>query len=454
MGPVSLKKVISIVPGDKSVTHRAVMFGSIAEGRSVFRTKVLGRDNFATIRIFQQLGVEISLYLTPFMFEMAKSERIDNCTLSDNETCSITIHGKGIDGLRESSSELDCGNSGTTARLLTGILASISFKSTLVGDHSLSKRPFKRVTEPLSEMGAKFSGDSLPLDIVGGNLMGKSFELKKASAQVKSAILLAGLFADGRTSVLEPVLSRDHTEKMLSAMGVDLEIGLDGDRAFVSVEGERGRRLNPIDIDVPGDISASMFYVVASLVAGGDEGVLIQGVGVNKTRSRCLEMLIEKGAEIEFKNEREVAGEPVADLLVRPSDLQPLCLDEAEVSKMIDEIPILAVLAAFTDGRSEIRGASELRVKESDRLAKTCAILKSFGVEYEEYEDGFVVEGKKGAQYSKDLVLVSNWKNTGDHRIEMCGVVMEYLAQGTVSEFEKEVVETSFPNFMDGFSGI
>jgi 3-phosphoshikimate 1-carboxyvinyltransferase len=448
---MKLKKVLENIPGDKSVTHRAVMFGSIANGTSEIETRVLGRDNFATIRIFQQLGVDIRLSLTPHMFEMAKSENVKNCELvADSDTCKIYVEGKGIHALTKSEEVLDCGNSGTTARLLLGILASTKFSSTLVGDHSLSKRPFKRVTEPLSKMSANFDSEVLPLTIEGGDLEGIEYTLDKPSAQVKSAILLAGLFAAGETRVTEAVLSRDHTERMLEAMGVALHKTETKSGFTVSVDGDYSRKLDPLKLEVPGDISASMFYVVTALL--GSEDVLIKGVGVNDTRKRCLDMLIEKGADIAFENERVVACEPVADLLVKPSCLRPLNLDKEEVAKMVDEVPILSVLASFIEGKSVIRGADELRVKESDRLAMTCAILKSYGVNFEEYPDGLDIYGSKDNKLEKNPALINGWKKTGDHRIEMCGAILEYLVCGEIGEIALEVVETSFPGFLDGFT--
>ncbi len=448
---VKIKNIIDNIPGDKSVTHRAVMFGSIGSGVSRFSTKVLGRDNFATIRIFQQLGVVIHLELNPVMLEMAKTEGVSNCNLNESGIdCHISIEGKGIAGLRPCLAELDCGNSGTTARLILGILSSCRFPSTLVGDHSLSKRPFKRVTEPLGQMGANFTSEKLPLTVNGGSLKGGLFKLEKASAQVKSAILLAGLFADGKTQVVEPVLSRDHTELMLEAMGVEFTRDQNSQGFLVALDGSKSRELKPINIEVPGDISASMFYVVAALLAKSGE-VLIRGVGVNETRNRCLTMLIEYGAEIIFTNKRTIACEPVADLLVRSSKLRPLELDRVEVSKMVDEIPIISVLASFIDGTTRIRGAEELRVKESDRLSMTCAILKTYGVRFEEYEDGIDIYGESSSRLKKQEELVSHWQNTGDHRVEMSGAIMEYLVNGELGQFNQEVVETSFPQFVDGF---
>ncbi len=446
---MKLKKQLSNLPGDKSITHRAVMFSSLAEGTSTFRTSVLGRDNFSTIRIFQQLGIDIHLALTSEMSILAKDEQIKNISHTEEEKNVVTIISKGLPSLVAPSSVLDCGNSGTTARLLLGVLSATNFESTLVGDHSLSKRPFQRVTEPLSKMGSIFSGDLLPITVKGSvKLMATELEMKKASAQVKSALLIAGMFAEGLTKISEPVLSRDHTERMLSAMGVDLIKEVINGKYYVSVKGDSKRLLNPFNIEIPGDISAAMFYIVSALVSE-HQGILVQGVGINTTRSRCLDLLIELGANIEFQNNRLVAGEPVADLFIMPSKLKPFNLDQEQVAQMIDEIPILSVLAAFIDGESVFRGAEELRVKESDRITCTAKILKSFGVQVAEFEDGLSI---KGMTFSNDQsVADTEWQGTGDHRIEMSASVMRFLKTGELLIDDLKAVETSFPGFINAW---
>lgn len=446
---MKLKKQLSNLPGDKSITHRAVMFSSLADGTSTFRTSVLGRDNFSTIRIFQQLGIDIDLALTSDMLALAKDEQIKNISLTEEERCVVTINSKGLSSLVTSSSNLDCGNSGTTARLLLGVLSATNFESTLVGDHSLSKRPFQRVTEPLTKMGSFFSGDLLPITVKGSSkLTATELEMKKASAQVKSALLIAGMYAEGLTKISEPVLSRDHTERMLSSMGVDLVRELVNGRYSVAVSGDSKRLLKPFNIEIPGDISAAMFYIASALVSE-HEGILLQGVGINPTRSRCLDLLIELGGNIEFQNNRLVAGEPVADLFVMPSKLEPFNLDQEQVAQMIDEIPILSVLAAFIEGESVFRGAEELRVKESDRITCTAKILKSFGAQVTEYEDGLSI---KGMTFSDSQSPTDNdWRGTGDHRIEMSASVMRFLKTGELLVDDLKAVETSFPGFVNAW---
>jgi 3-phosphoshikimate 1-carboxyvinyltransferase len=458
----TLKKEI-FVPGDKSVTHRAVMFGAMANGESVITTNALGRDNFATIRIFNQLGVSISLSLTPSMKVLAESEGLSHLVSHEDtpeKDSVIHVQGRGVAALRKSEAPLDCGNSGTTARLLCGVLASTNFSSILVGDHSLQKRPFGRIADPLGKMGVQFSGGVMPLTVWGvresvhGSIIPQTFELKKASAQVKSAILLAGLFGSGVTRVIEPVLSRDHTERMLSSMGAPVSTTMLEDGRFqIEVEGSDTLSLSPLRCVIPGDFSAAMFFIVAGLITKND-GILIRNVGVNPTRTGALEILKEMGAHIELQNESMNGGEPVADVLVCTSDLKGISIGAVEVARAIDEIPILGVLAAFAEGPTRIHGAEELRVKESDRISMVVAMLKTYGIQVKEFPDGFEVYGRGGLSgegNSEDSVL-GEWTHCGDHRISMSAAILQFALGGEVIVYDFPSVETSFPTFLSCFN--
>lgn len=445
--PTGLRPQI-LVPGDKSITHRAVIFGSIAEGKSTVKTNVLGRDNFATIRIFQQLGVRIELVLNSKMSALALSEGIENVRTISSELCTLEIYGQGLAGLKSSGVNLDCGNSGTTGRLLCGLFSALNFPVTIIGDESLSKRPFARVTEPLTLMGADFSSSKLPITISGGKLKGISYKSPKSTAQVKSALMIAGLFAEGKTSISEPYKSRDHTEKMLAAMGADIQ----------SVESEDGETLTtitpnhiclqPIDIEVPGDISAAMFFIVAGLLNPHNSKTIIKRVGINPTRSACLEILRKMGASIVLDNIETKLGELVADICVERSELVGINISKIDVAMAVDEIPIIAVAASFANGITEIVGAEELRVKESDRISMTVALLKSYGVSVVENADGMRIHGP--AQ-SKECDNNNFWKACGDHRISMCGAIMEYLLGGKMRILDMKSIETSFPSFLEAF---
>ncbi|HMO17108.1 MAG TPA: 3-phosphoshikimate 1-carboxyvinyltransferase [Oligoflexia bacterium] len=448
------------VPGDKSITHRGVLFSVLAKGDSFIRTNAIGRDNFASIRIMQQLGAEIALKLTKEMFRIAISEDVINITEVSGDECIILVSGNGIRGLRESTETLYCGNSGTTARLLCGILSATDFKSHLAGDESLGGRPFDRVIEPLSKMGAAFSSNKLPFTVYGafakksqGGILNGQFHLKKASAQVKSAILLAGLFSDGETIVTEPVMSRDHTERMLIAMNAPIHQSFEADGRYkVLISGLSDSDLLPLDIQVPGDISAAMFFLVAGLVSNGS-GLVVRGVGINPSRSACLDVLRKMNGRLEMFNDRLVGGEPVADIRVYPSKLKGVSLDGNEVARLIDEVPILSVAAAFAKGVTVFSGAEELRVKESDRISMTVAMLKYFGLEnIEEYPDGMKIEGQSFKPTENLKSNLSEWMNSGDHRILMSAAILEYLLSGSCTIHDYSAIETSFPGFIYGFS--
>lgn len=447
------------VPGDKSVTHRTVLFGSIAEGVTEITTETLGRDNMATIRIAGQLGVQVEGELAAPLMPIAAEEGLTQFSASTDGVSRLRVHGRGLQGLTAPLAPLDCGNSGTTARLLCGMLAAQDFESTLTGDASLSKRPFKRVAEPLAKMGAKFSGDRLPLTVRGARadskISGIHFDSPQASAQVKSAILLAGLLSNDEVKVTEPHLSRDHTERMFRAMGVELETGQDpSGRPFVALPKTTApRKLRAAQIEVPRDFSAAAFFLVAGSIFP-DSNVLLPAVGVNKTRVGLLHVLRRMGALISYENERDVCGEPVADLRVKTARLMGIDVTPEEVVLAIDEVPVLAIAAAVAHGTTRITGAAELRVKESDRLATTAAILKGAGVEVEELEDGLIITGKGGPEGLSTPPLDASWRKSGDHRIAMCGAIVDLLSGGSFVLQDKEAVETSFPGFVECFQGI
>jgi 3-phosphoshikimate 1-carboxyvinyltransferase len=404
------------VPGDKSVSHRAVMLGAIAEGTTRIRGFLEGEDTRATARVFAQLGVRIEA--------PSAGERI--------------VHGVGLHGLRGSDAPLDCGNAGTGMRLLTGLLAAQPFDSTLVGDESLSRRPMRRVTEPLAAMGALIDsepGGVPPLRIHGGaNLRGVETTTAVASAQVKSALLLAGLYADGQTSVREPHPTRDYTERMLAAFGWPVEFA----PGVARLRG--GHRLAAIDVDVPADFSSAAFFIVAATLMPGSE-LRVEAVGMNPRRTGLLEALRLMGADIREENCQEQGGEPVADLVVRHAPLHGIEVPEELVPDMIDEFPILFVAAACAKGRTVVRGAAELRVKESDRIATMASGLRALGIEVQETTDGAVIEGGR--------LRAGSVESHGDHRIAMSFAVAAQLANGDVRINDIANVATSFPGFVE-----
>ncbi len=454
VAPTPLRGEISL-PGDKSISHRAILFSSFARGKARVLTSVLGRDNFASLRIMRQLGTKASGALSQKMLSLASEEGLDGFSLSGDDTCEIVIEGMGLQGFSSAGSALDCGNSGTTARLLCGLLSGQQFESQLIGDHSLQSRPFKRVTEPLGHMGARFSGDRLPLTIFGpegAKLKGIAYDSPRASAQVKSALLLAGLQADGDVRVSESHCSRDHTERMLSAMGCHLESGLRADGRWEVLLPDSGKRdhYDALDIVVPSDFSAAAFFLVAGSIVPGSE-IMMRNVGFNKTRIGLFSILEGMGASFTCENARSVGGEEVVDILVRSASLRGVSVSAEDVVLAIDEIPILAIAAAFAEGETLISGASELRVKESDRLTMTANILQYFGVPVEELPDGLRIQGQSFEAPGTIERVDDSWKSTGDHRIAMSGAVLGF-AQGLGFELhDKEAVETSFPTFADCF---
>jgi 3-phosphoshikimate 1-carboxyvinyltransferase len=404
------------VPGDKSIGHRAVIFGSIAHGSSRISNLSGGEDNQRTVQAFKDLGVKI---------------------LSEGET--LHIAGNGWEGLTAPKTIIDCGNSGTTMRLLSGVLAGRPFTTILDGDQSLRCRPMQRVIEPLSRMGANLVGREgrglAPLEINGRNLKGIEYSMPIASAQVKSAILLAGLQAEGMTIIEEPQNSRNHTELMIK--GFDGEVGLDG--RHVSVQG--GQTLHGKDVRIPGDISSAAFFLVAAALIPGSR-IVVRRVGVNPTRDGVIEVLRRMGAEIELLNTTIETGEPVADLKVTGKRLKGVDIGAEVVARTIDEYPILAIAAALAEGDTVISGVKELRFKESDRISAMSEGLRRLGVDVEEREDGLSIRGRETLQGNEV-------RSFGDHRIAMSLAIAGLCAAGGVEIDDAQCVAISFPTFFD-----
>ncbi len=404
------------VPGDKSISHRAVMLGSLAEGVTQITGLLEGEDVLCTLAAFRAMGV------------MAKGP----------DHGRLTIQGAGLHGLRPPAQPLDMGNSGTAMRLMAGILAGQKFDSVLIGDASLSNRPMKRVSEPLGLMGAYIDtaeGGRPPLKIKGKQtLRGIHYTMPMASAQVKSSLLLAGLYADGETVVMEPAPTRDHTERMLRGFGYD--VGVEGARARI----KGGGRLTACAIDVPADISSATFFLVGAVISPGSE-LLLEHVGVNPTRIGVLNILKRMGADITVENSREVGGEPVADLRVRASRLIGICIPEDQVPLAIDEFPALFIAAACAEGETTLTGARELRVKESDRIAVMAQGLTCLGIAVRETPDGIVIQG--GQLKGGDI------DSYGDHRIAMAFAIAGLRAAGPITVRDCRNVATSFPDFVD-----
>lgn len=404
-----------VIPGDKSISHRAVMFAALADGTSTIEGFLEGEDTRATARIFSQLGARVE---TP-----SPSRRV--------------VHGVGVDGLRAPDGELDCGNAGTGMRLIAGVLAGQRFDSVLVGDESLSRRPMRRVTGPLAQMGARIDtreDGTPPLRVHGGQpLRGIDFASPVASAQVKSAVLLAGLYAQGETSVAEPHPTRDYTERMLAAFGVDIEYSPGRARL------RGGQRLRATDIRVPADFSSAAFFLVAASIIPGSR-LRLRQVGLNPRRTGLLHALRLMGADIREENPAVQGGEAVADLVVNYAPLKGARIPEALVPDMIDEFPALFVAAAAAEGNTVVTGAAELRVKESDRLAAMATGLRSLGVQVDETEDGATIHG--GVTLGSGTI-----ESHGDHRIAMAFAIAAQLSNGEVRINDVANVATSFPGF-------
>ncbi len=407
------------VPGDKSISHRSIMLGSLAQGETRVSGFLEGEDALATLAAFRAMGVSI--------------ER-------DGEG-NVTIQGVGLHGLQAPAGPLDLGNSGTSIRLMSGLLAGQSFNSELTGDSSLCGRPMGRVITPLTEMGADIQGAEAqrpPLRITAvPALKGIHYDLPMASAQVKSCVLLAGLYASGKTSVSEPAVTRDHTERMLNGFGYPVERD---DKGVISLSG--GGDLTAAQIDIPADISSAAFFMVAASIAPGSE-LLLQHVGINPTRIGVLNLLKQMGADISLQDEKEVGGEPVADVHIRAANLHGIEIPEDQIPLAIDEFPALFIAAACAEGRTVLRGAEELRVKESDRIAAMAEGLETLGVSVEVLEDGIIIDGFGSAGSFGGGVINS----FHDHRIAMAFSVAALRANDAIRIRDVMNVATSFPGF-------
>jgi 3-phosphoshikimate 1-carboxyvinyltransferase len=404
------------VPGDKSISHRAVMFGSIAEGETHIRNFLDGGDCRSTVEVMRGLGVEI-----------------EAATPTD-----LVVHGRGLDGLQEPADVLDCGNSGTTIRLLLGLLAGQKFATFLTGTAQIRRRPMGRVVRPLRGMGADImgrqNGDYAPLGIRPARTRGVEYDMPVASAQVKSCVVLAGLYSQGLTVVREPGPARDHTERMLAAMGAPVHV------YGRKVTSERpNQALKPLDITVPGDLSSAAFLLAAGAIVKGSH-LTIRDVGVNPTRTGIVEALQAMGAQISYHNERVEGGEPVADLEVCAGELHGATFGGEQIVTMIDELPILAVVASQAQGRTVVRDASELRVKETDRIATTVSELRKMGAKIEPTSDGFVIDGPTP-------LIGAPVEGHGDHRLAMAMTIAGLAAEKPTMVYGSHVTADSFPGF-------
>jgi len=407
-------------PGDKSISHRSVILSSLAQGKSAFRHFLTSEDCLDTLEAFKKMGVRSSL-------------------AGDV----LTVEGVGLDGLRAPASDLDMGNSGTSTRLLLGILAAQPFQSRLFGDSSLSGRPMDRVVNPLRLMGAKIEGREggrfLPLEVSGKKLSGIRYELPVPSAQVKSCLLLAGLFAEGRTEVVESLPTRDHTERAFQVFGAPYK------RVGSTHEISCANELRPASYAVPGDISSAAFFIVGTLISKGSE-IRLKQVGLNPTRTGLLRVLKRMGAKIRIEHE-ELAGEPSGDLVVSASDLKGTEVLPEEIPSLIDEIPILTLAAACAEGETVIRGAGELRVKESDRISGMARNLKAVGASLEETEDGFRIQGRESLQGG----IVDSY---GDHRVAMTFVIASLVSRSEITVKGLDCIATSYPSFFEHFDSL
>jgi len=418
------------VPGDKSVTHRAIILTSLAEGESRLSSYCRGEDCLNTMRAFQALGIHI-----------------------DEQPDVLRVHGKGMWGLREADAPIDCGNSGTGTRLLTGLLAGQDFFTILTGDESIRRRPMGRVVKPLREMGAVIAGrkggELAPLAITGTRLHGIDYTSPVASAQIKSSLLFAGLFAEGTMRFREPRLSRDHTERMFQSFGIPLR----QDAGTLVLQGRPSSGWTGRAIVIPGDFSAAAFFLVgASIIPGSD--VTIQNVGINPTRTGLIDVLTAMGAKIDVLNRRDQAGEPVADLRVRSAALKGVAVGPELIPQTIDEFPILCVAAAVAEGETTISGAEELRVKESDRIATMSAELKAMGAQIAEQPDGMVIRGLGHAGKNGCLSGTLQGKSHGDHRVAMSLAIGGLTANTPTAVGDTGCVDTSFPNFERTLAGL
>lgn len=415
------------IPGDKSISHRCIMFGSIASGATEISNFLQGADCLATINCFRRMGIEI-----------------------ENEEEKIIVHGKGLHGLTAPTEILDVGNSGTTTRLISGILVGQPFESKLSGDNSLNSRPMKRIIEPLTKMGGHISSilrnGCAPLYIAPGKLHGIHYDSPVASAQVKSSILLAGLYADGETSVTEPSLSRNHTELMLKEFGADIrsqfDLNISKATAFIRPCSE----LYGQKIMVPGDISSAAYFIAAGLLVPDSE-ILIKNTGINATRAGILKVCENMGANITLLNERTEGGEAIADILVRTSKLHGTTISGDIIPTLIDEIPIIAIMAAAAEGTTIIKDAAELKVKETNRIETVVDNLKAMGCDIIATDDGMIIHGGKTLHGTTIHTLL-------DHRIAMAFSIAALIAEDTTRILDSKCVDVSYPTFYDSFENL
>lgn len=402
------------VPGDKSVSHRAVMLGSLANGTTEISGFLQGADCLSTIDCFRNMGIDIAVNGT-----------------------NVIVKGNGLYGLREPDKMLYTGNSGTTTRLLCGILAAQNFNTQITGDASICKRPMNRVVEPLSRMGAKIEGDYCPLKITGTKLHGLDYNMTVASAQVKTAVILAGLYAEGETIVHEIKKSRDHTELMLGAMGADIKVnGLD-------ITVNSGRELTAQKAEVPGDISSAAFWMVLGAIMPNSE-ITIKNVGINPTRTGIIDVLKEMNVKLKIENIHNSTGEPVADITVSSSDLRGTVIGGDIIPRLIDELPIIAVAAVFADGETIIKDAQELKVKETNRIRAVVDEFKKCGIDITETDDGMIIRGNKP-------IHGASFKTYGDHRMAMSLAILAQKADGASALDDSECVDVSYPGFFEHF---
>ncbi len=411
------------VPGDKSISHRSIMLGALAKGTTEVHGFLQGADCLSTISCFQKMGVSIE---------------------NDAMTGIVRIHSLGLENLKAPATVLDVGNSGTTTRLMSGILAAQSFTSIVNGDASIQKRPMKRIITPLTQMGADIvslnGNDCAPLQIHGQHLHGIHYQSPVASAQVKSAILLAGLYAEGETSVTEPYVSRNHTELMFEAFGIDIHT------EGTTVTVKPAKQLTPQKIVIPGDISSAAYFIAAGLITP-NSCITIKNVGINSTRDGILEVCRAMGADIVLSNQNETTGEPTADITVRTSHLKGTTIEGSVIPKLIDELPILAVLACFAEGTTTIKDAQELKVKESNRIDVMVRHLSAMGADIEGTEDGMIIHGGKPLH---GTVIDSNL----DHRIAMSFTIAGMNADGETDILGAECVTISYPDFYEDINSL
>ena len=402
------------VPGDKSISHRAVMLGSLANGVTEISGFLKGADCLSTIDCFRKMGIDIDI---------------------NGEN--VTVHGNGLRGLKKPDEMLYTGNSGTTTRLLCGILAGQNFDTSITGDASIQKRPMSRVVQPLSMMGAKIENEYCPLYITGTKLHGIDYKMPVASAQVKTAIILAGLYADGETVIHEIEKSRDHTELMLSAMGADLTV----DNLDITVKPTND--LTAVNVDVPGDISSAAFFLVLGAIMPNSQ-ITVTNVGINPTRTGIIDVLKDMGADITLENVHTSAGETVADITVRSSSLKGTTVGGDIIPRLIDELPIIAVAAVFADGQTVIKDAQELKVKETNRIRAVVDEFNKCGIDITETDDGMIINGGKS-------IHGADFKTYGDHRMAMSLTVLAQLADGESTLDDSDCACVSYPTFFDDF---